>query len=518
MKKFLKDYNFEDYFDLSILSRGKSYYKENRILDIWCQENTVTAYIDGSEIYRIELRINDKGLNNFYCSCPYSEDGEYMCKHIAAVLYYLDENEILELEVSNKKQEKQDKNKSELSKIYDEMNYELRKISDRNGFVNYYNGRYFVDLISNVSDYIDNFIVNEEYNNAFELIKYTYRFIKDTFMDGSNGEFQDSLYLINESASKILYNDEYFDIFLDYTEDIASNNTLDDFSDSPLHAFILYVHDKDSAKKVIKILDEIELSTYGIFVSQTLDKIALTYDFINKDDAIKLCYKNIQEYGVTELLIKYLKNDNKIDEVIRILKDDIKNHARKDMAYNKLLDIYDEYNKLEEKKKILPEVIVETNSFTRYKELKEMYNEPEWKTIKNQIISNIKSNNIYLLEDIYAEENEIDKLFGLLKRNPSVSQLAEYQDILKNKYSEELLNFYRPQIIESSKRVSDRNSYYGLCRYIGMMKELDNSEDFIFDMLKEMYPNYKSKRAFKEEIINVLSPKNKQRFYELINS
>ena len=209
-----------------------------------------------------------------------------MCKHIAAVLYHLEENDIPELEIMNKKQAKQDKNKSELSKIYDEMNYELRKISDRNGFVNYYNGRYFVDLISNVSDYIDDFIDNEEYSKAFELIKYTYRFIKDTFMDGSNGEFQDSLYLINESASKLLSNDEYFNIFLDYTEDITSNNTLDDFSDSPLHAFILYVHDKDSAEKVVKILDEIELSTYGIFVSQTLDKISLTYDFIDKDDAI----------------------------------------------------------------------------------------------------------------------------------------------------------------------------------------------------------------------------------------
>ena len=42
----------------------------------------------------------------------------------------------------------------------DEMNYELRKISDRNGFINYYNGRYFVDLISNVSDYIDDFIAH----------------------------------------------------------------------------------------------------------------------------------------------------------------------------------------------------------------------------------------------------------------------------------------------------------------------------------------------------------------------
>ena len=50
------------------------------------------------------------------------------------------------------------------------------------------------------------------------------------------------------------------------------------------------------------------------------------------------------------------------------------------------------------------------------------------------------------------------------------------------------------------------------------MKDFDNSDDFIFDMLKDMYPNYRSKRAFKEEIMNVLSDKNKQRFYELINS
>ena len=64
------------------------------------------------------------------------------------------------------------------------MNYKLRKISDRNGFVDYYNGKYFVDLISNVSDYIDDFIDNGEYNYAFELIKYAYKFINDTFMDG----------------------------------------------------------------------------------------------------------------------------------------------------------------------------------------------------------------------------------------------------------------------------------------------------------------------------------------------
>ena len=516
MKKFLRNCDFENNFDSLILSRGKNYYKDNRILDIWCQQDLVTAYIDGSEIYKVEIVVNNKELNNFYCSCPYSEDGKYMCKHMAAVLYYLEENDIPELEISNKKQMKKEKNKSELSKIYNEMNYELRKISDRNGFVNYYNGRYFVDLISNVSDYINDFIDNEEYNNAFELIKYTYRFIKDTFMDGSNGEFQDSFYLINESASKLLYNDEYFDIFLDYTEDITSNNILDDFSDSPLHAFILYVHDEYSAKRVVKILDEIEVSPYGIFVSQPLDKISLIYDFIDQDKAINMCYENIDYYGVKELLIKYLKNDHKIDEVIQILKNDIKNHVRKDMAYNKLLNIYDEYDKLEEKKKILPEVIIETNSFSRYKELKDMYSDSEWEPVKEKIISKIKSNNRDILEDIYMEEDEIDKLFELLKKNPSMYRLAKYQDAVKDKYSKELLNFYKPQILEESKRVSERKWYRELCHYIRKMKELDNSDDFIFDMLKEMYPNYRSKRAFKEEIMNVLSPKNKDRFYGLI--
>ena len=43
---------------------------------------------------------------------------------------------------------------------------------------------------------------------------------------------------------------------------------------------------------------------------------------VDKDEAIKMCYDNIEHYGVKELLIKYLKNNNEIDEVIRILKDD----------------------------------------------------------------------------------------------------------------------------------------------------------------------------------------------------
>lgn len=521
MKKFLREYNIEDEVDYTILSRGKRYYNDGRILDIWCEGNFITAYIDGSEIYRIKLIIGDNDLNDFYCSCPYSEGGHYLCKHIAAVLYYLKENDIPELEIVNNKNVNEENN-SKLSNIYDEMNRELKRISDSNGFVDYYNGRHFVNLISEVSNYIVDFVDNEEYNSAFELIKYSYKFINNVFMDGSNGEYQDSFYLISESASKLLYNDEYFNIFLDYTKDIVSNNASyvfsDDFIDCSLYAFILYVHNKKSALKVIKILDEIEYDGSGIFVDLIIDKITLTHDFISKDEAIKLCYKNIGYYKVKKILLEYLKDANKIDEIIKILKDDIKNSVRKDLVYNQLLDIYDEYDMLDDKKALLPEVIIETSDFKRYKELKNMYDNSEWEHIKESIISKVKPMKIYFFEKVYAEENEIDKLFELLKKDSSMSLLSHYQNILKSKYNDELLKLYKPQIIELSKCVSDRNSYEELCGYIKNMSELDNSDDMIFDMLREMYPNYKSKSAFKEEIAKVLSSKNKSRFYGLINN
>ncbi len=515
MKKFLENNEFENQFESNILYRGQEYYSENRILDIWYQDNNVYAYINGSDIYKVELEIKNGEMKNYYCSCPYSEDGEYLCKHIAAVLYYLSDNEVPELEKGEFERKKANKNESKLDEIYDEMQYELNKISDRNGFINYYNGRYFVDLISKTSYQIEKFIDEKNYNDAFELIKYTYYFIKDAFMDGSNGEYQDSLYELSSSASKLLYDENYYNKFLKWANDIADNNKLDDFSDAPLYAFVLYAHDKESAQKVVEILDKCQF-LYGIFINQILDKIILVHDYISKDEAIKICYQNINDYGAKEQLIEYLKEENKIDEVIKILKKDLKNHVRKDRDYDKLLEIYDEYNMLDEKKKILPEVIVETNDFRRYKELKNMCSTTEWETLKENIISKIRSSNKWILEDIYAEENEPEKLFTLIKKDPDLDKIYKYQDVLKDKYSKELLNYYKPQILETARYVHDRERYNDLCKYIKKMSNLNNSSSFIFEMISEMYPLYRNKKAFKEEIMNALDKENKVKFANLI--
>lgn len=506
-------YEFEDYVDSVILNRGFNYYCNDRILDIWQQDNFITAYIKGSEIYRIKLELKNNKIKKYSCSCPYSEEGMDICKHLTAVLYYINNNPLPQLVGKNNSKKKP----SELDKIYEEMECNLRNISDRNGFINYYNGRYFVDLISSIADKIQDFIDDEEYENAFLLIKYTYYFIKKTSMDGSNGEYQEAFCILSSIASELLYNETYFEKYLDWAKDIEENGELKDFSDAPLYAFVLYAHDKETAKRVVEIIDDCD-TLYGIFINKVIDVMELTYKYISKEKAINYGYANLESYNTRNLLIEYLKEENRINEVIKLLKDDLKNKIRKDTIYNQLITVYEENNMFDEKKKILPEVIIETNNFERYKELKQMCNKDEWQELKENIISKIKSNNSSILYNIYFEENEPDKLFALIKKNPNIDNIYKYQNILKDKYSKELLNYYENQILEMSKRVSDREGYQRICKYIKKMQELDNSSILIYDMIKKMYPIYRNKRAFKEEIINALASDNKGKFIELINN
>ena len=70
-----------------IWQRGVDCYRDGRVLDLQCQNNEVTAQVEGSEIYTVSVTFNKKrnGITDYYCDCPYGEDGT-PCKHLAAVL------------------------------------------------------------------------------------------------------------------------------------------------------------------------------------------------------------------------------------------------------------------------------------------------------------------------------------------------------------------------------------------------------------------------------------------------
>lgn len=81
-------------FPAHILERGWDYYQSDAVENLQKSETGYTAEVEGTEIYDVEVELSQNTVQDMWCSCPYAEDGAY-CKHMAAVLYALEEDDLL---------------------------------------------------------------------------------------------------------------------------------------------------------------------------------------------------------------------------------------------------------------------------------------------------------------------------------------------------------------------------------------------------------------------------------------
>lgn len=99
---------FEEYIDENILERGFSYFNNGRVLQV----DEISAYVyeavvQGEQNYTVQLRLENGIIKDSACDYPY--DFGPVCKHITAVIFYLQQEE---LKISPKKQKTQSKKKS----------------------------------------------------------------------------------------------------------------------------------------------------------------------------------------------------------------------------------------------------------------------------------------------------------------------------------------------------------------------------------------------------------------------
>ncbi|NBJ92718.1 SWIM zinc finger family protein [Parablautia muri] len=78
--------NWQKHFMQHILDRGYDYFCEGAVEDMACQDNVIRATVCGTEDYEVEITLEDGGIEDMYCNCPYAQAGSY-CKHMAAVLF-----------------------------------------------------------------------------------------------------------------------------------------------------------------------------------------------------------------------------------------------------------------------------------------------------------------------------------------------------------------------------------------------------------------------------------------------
>lgn len=89
---------FEQYIDEAILKRGFQYFKKGHVHEPEeISPGVYEAIVEGSEDYTVQLTLKNGIITEYVCDCPY--DFGPVCKHVAAVIFYLQQDE---LELGNK--------------------------------------------------------------------------------------------------------------------------------------------------------------------------------------------------------------------------------------------------------------------------------------------------------------------------------------------------------------------------------------------------------------------------------
>ena len=85
--------HFEEYIDEPILKRGLSYFKNGFVHEPEeIRPGDYEAVVEGSEDYTVKLSIRNRVITEHSCDCSY--DMGPVCKHVAAVIFYLEQEKL----------------------------------------------------------------------------------------------------------------------------------------------------------------------------------------------------------------------------------------------------------------------------------------------------------------------------------------------------------------------------------------------------------------------------------------
>ncbi len=214
-----------------ILDRGYNYALEDRVFLEKQTDTEITASVQGTEDYEVNIHLDCGRVEYMYCDCPYADSGEN-CKHMAAVLYVAKPQEqtatqknhislrdaveklskdtlqqllLEQAGISPKLRERiimlaTGKLPKDYKKSWQrDIKRTVRRYSDPSGFVDYENA--FI-LTNELSDYMD--LQVEElwtygfYAEAFELVCFIFQTVADLDIDDSDGGISELLSYCDE--------------------------------------------------------------------------------------------------------------------------------------------------------------------------------------------------------------------------------------------------------------------------------------------------------------------------------
>ena len=547
--------NFKDKFESHILQRAYNYYKEGLVSNVHKEGDLICANIYGTEKYHVEVQIENEELVYTNCSCPYAATQEY-CKHIAALLYYLNENditsEIADTKPNDSLEELIEKiDLKELKKFIVELlesnediktdfrmrfknimpvpplaEYKRRvrnainESGGRDGFIDYEESWEYEHKMLKITGELDSLIESGHYDLALELSMYILNTIPNTDIDDSNGSTGSIAGDCLNAISKILDlnwqdNKDIIDKIYNYICMEIKTSNLSNYGVELEDLIDKFIDNCTYVTETIELLEEVlnEKDKKSWHINWHIQKLIRLYEIVGDEKGIeKILTEHSDDERIFLQLVEVFERQGNIEKCIKLLKNRLQNkddYWKKDIA-KKLAQIEHDNNMNADYKQTLYDslFVYDKGNLNVFKDIKKLYLIQEWKKERLNIIKKLESIlPKYHLTEIYIEEELFDELYDAIY-NQDMNAIIHYEKYLLPKYNDSLIDKYIYDVRKFAENNTGRKNYATLGHNLLHIKKMDNSTDRfnkLFEELKET--QFRNKPAMKDEVSRILKVK-----------
>lgn len=502
-----------------IWQRGVDYYRDGRVLDLQCQNNEVTAQVEGSEIYTVSVTFNKKGngITDYYCDCPYGEDGT-PCKHLAAVLCAVQDEpqrpipeeksghtvealvgllsesqmrsllirfaegdshirEVIQLTATNElPQSQKDQWEADLEELTDSM-------SDRYGFIDYEDtSEYCHALVEYMNDRLPDLLFARKTMDAFQLSWLTFRTGVEQDMDDSDGGLSILASFCMDAWSQILEQADLEgqrEILHWFTAHYASLDLGRMFLDEYLY---------DAPWK-----DEIGPELLSFLDQQIQECIKHENSQYRLEDLIVHRVKWMGRLGkskeeqeqyfaqyhylsrIREIKISQAMQNSDWDTALALLEESREIDKDKPGLVAKysaqMIEIYERTNKRELLLKELRDYLYEfrQDDLVYVLKLKALLTPEEWTAERDRLLnSTTMHSQVYSLLE---QEQMYEAIMQTIEKNTDIYALERYERLLKKSYGQRCLNVYVTHLQDAMGRAYNRKAYWSVIQTLKKVRK-----------------------------------------------
>lgn len=544
---------WEHLFREIILERGYEYYLEGAVVNEHISKNSISATVSGNDDYDVEIIFNNDKIIGMYCSCPYAADG-HNCKHMAAVLYTYQEHIEYESSINNhisnnsstldeiikKASDKQvrdflfnvlkdddkllsrfkilvDKSQIDIKQYKKQINKTIKSFLGRDYFISYHQaGNFIMAMEEYLYEDIYMMIDAGNYLDAFELTSYLFLSVSNVEMDDSDGDlgmFASECYQVwnkildqaNEQIEAKIY--QWFinhldGSVIDYMEEYLEEILMEQFkSEKYLKDKLLYTENKVilEKQKPESWTTNYNVEKWALNHIKIMEELKFSFDDIDKYCKENWKYSRIREYYISTCI-----NKKQYNQAIKVLKESLKLDADKLGLVKehslKLKELYKLTKNNEAYKQQLWQLVTKDNpgDLNNFNELKSLYSKEEWQNVREKIFVALPKYSY--IDHLYKEEKLYDRLLDYVLKSPGLNYVFKYENILKDDYSQELLQKYTDELNKMVTYTANRKKYKEWVMILRKMTKLKDGDKAVQDIVKNWKIMYSKRKAMMEEL------------------